>query len=186
MAHAGAVWALTSSGSATPFVDVAQLQPRLQPSVPMEGVEVSALAVAPWTPTWRWPLASSPAALSSPYGARWGRTHEGVDVAAPIGVAVVATADGRVVQAGPRGSLGWAVELEHADGWTSRYGHLSAVDVELGQRVGAGDALGRVGQTGRATGPHLHLELRRHGEPVDPCPVLRTPQGRRACVGEAR
>ena len=98
--------------------------------------------------------------------------HAGVDVAAPSGTPVAAAAAGTVVRAGSAGGYGLLVEVDHGQGVVTRYAHLSATDVAPGQRVAAGAQLGAVGSTGRSTGPHLHLELRVDGEPVDPQGLL--------------
>ncbi len=118
--------------------------------------------------------AASPPRISRSYG--WGndpidgrgRFHAGVDLAAPTGTPVLAIAPGRVVDVGPRGSYGLLIELEHAQGWRTRYAHLSGADVSEGQWVVRGQALGKVGQSGRATGPHLHFEARKNGANADP------------------
>ncbi|HEX9943213.1 MAG TPA: M23 family metallopeptidase [Thermoanaerobaculia bacterium] len=94
--------------------------------------------------------------------------HQGVDIAAAPGQPVRASADGVVVQAGVIGGLGQAVYVAHGFGVTTRYGHMSHIDVRPGQRVKRGDALGRVGNTGRSTGYHLHYEVRVDGDPVNP------------------
>jgi murein DD-endopeptidase MepM/ murein hydrolase activator NlpD len=94
--------------------------------------------------------------------------HQGVDIAAAPGQPVRASADGIVMIAGDQGGLGKAVFLAHGYGLTTRYGHMSAVNVRPGQRVRRGDVLGRVGSTGRSTGYHLHYEVRLDGEPVNP------------------
>lgn len=133
-----------------------------------EGVTVSALAVATWPGGWRWPVDG---VVSSAFGPRWGRLHQGLDVAAPAGTPVFAARGGRVVRAGSYGDLGLMVELDHGGGWTSRYGHLSVVDVAVGDRAD-GVVLGRVGATGNATGPHLHWEIRKDGAAVDPMCAL--------------
>lgn len=94
--------------------------------------------------------------------------HQGVDIAAAPGQPVRASADGIVVRAGTLGGLGRAIHLAHGYGITTRYGHLSKVEVRPGQRVKRGDVIGRVGNTGRSTGYHLHYEVRQDGEPVNP------------------
>jgi murein DD-endopeptidase MepM/ murein hydrolase activator NlpD len=94
--------------------------------------------------------------------------HQGVDIAAAHGQPVRASADGIVMRANPIGGLGNAVYIAHGFGVTTRYGHLSRLDVRPGQRVKRGDVVGRVGNTGRSTGPHLHYEVRVDGEPVNP------------------
>lgn len=96
------------------------------------------------------------------------RDHHGLDLAAPTGTRVVAVTDGRVVAAGDRGGYGLVVEVDHGGGVTTRYAHLSAIDVVVGDRLDAGERLGAVGSTGASTGPHLHLEVRVDGTPIDP------------------
>lgn len=94
--------------------------------------------------------------------------HQGVDIAAAPGQPVRASADGIVMRAGTIGGLGRAIYLAHGYGITTRYGHLSKVEVRPGQRVKRGDIIGRVGNTGRSTGYHLHYEVRQDGQPVNP------------------
>lgn len=94
--------------------------------------------------------------------------HQGIDIAADPGTPVQASADGIVVQSGVVGGLGKAVYLAHGYGVSTRYGHLSQIDVRPGQRVKRGDTVGRVGSTGRSTGYHLHYEVRLDGQPVNP------------------
>lgn len=94
--------------------------------------------------------------------------HQGVDIAAAPGQPVRASADGVVVRAGEIGGLGQAVFVAHGFGVTTRYGHMSRIDVRPGQRVKRGDIVGRVGNTGRSTGYHLHYEVRVDGDPVNP------------------
>jgi len=101
------------------------------------------------------------------------RHHDGVDLGAPEGSAIRASADGVVLSAGPRGGYGNAVEVDHGNGLTTLYGHASQVLVEAGQTVKAGQEIARVGSTGRSTGPHLHFEVRMGGRPVDPARVLK-------------
>ena len=98
--------------------------------------------------------------------------HAGVDYAASTGTEVHASAAGTVLRAGRRGGYGLMVEIDHGQGHVTRYGHLSAIDVEDGQAIEAGEILGRVGSTGRSTGPHLHYEVRRAGKAVDPMDYL--------------
>ncbi|MFL6196885.1 MAG: peptidoglycan DD-metalloendopeptidase family protein [Thermoanaerobaculia bacterium] len=94
--------------------------------------------------------------------------HQGVDIAAAPGQPVHASADGVVIRAGEIGGLGQAVFVAHGFGVTTRYGHMSRIDVRPGQRVKRGDIVGRVGNTGRSTGYHLHYEVRVDGDPVNP------------------
>ncbi len=94
--------------------------------------------------------------------------HQGVDIAAAPGQPVRASADGVVIRAAEIGGLGQAVFIAHGFGVTTRYGHMSRIEVRPGQRVKRGDIVGRVGNTGRSTGYHLHYEVRVDGDPVNP------------------
>jgi murein DD-endopeptidase MepM/ murein hydrolase activator NlpD len=102
--------------------------------------------------------------------------HSGVDFRDVHGAPVRATGAGRVSHAGPSGGYGNLVEIDHGAGLTTRYAHLSAIDVAEGQIVPAGAVVGRLGSTGRSTGPHLHYEVRIDDEPVDPMRFLRAGQ----------
>jgi murein DD-endopeptidase MepM/ murein hydrolase activator NlpD len=95
--------------------------------------------------------------------------HHGIDLPAPLGQPVQAAYDGVITRAEPdAGGYGQLVVVDHGGGVETRYAHLSAIDVRAGQRVHRGETLGAVGSSGRSTGPHLHFELRRGGDPVDP------------------
>jgi murein DD-endopeptidase MepM/ murein hydrolase activator NlpD len=108
--------------------------------------------------------------ISSRFGPRWGRMHKGLDIAAPLGTPVVASADG-VIEIPPYDTNGygnWIVVI-HANGYETYYGHLSEILVKEGQRVKAGHTLGLVGSTGTgSSGPHLHHEIRLFGEAKNP------------------
>lgn len=99
------------------------------------------------------------------------RFHAGIDIARPAGTRVIASSDGRVVQAGWASGYGLLVTIDHGRGLQTRYAHLSSLGVAPGQQVRRGDVLGSVGSTGRSTGPHLHYELRLNGQPVSPVPA---------------
>lgn len=96
------------------------------------------------------------------------RMHSGVDLAAPQGTPVQATADGVVTSAGWRGGYGILISLGHGSGVQTRYAHLSAIAVQPGTRVRAGQVIGYVGSTGNSTGPHLHYEVRVNGRAINP------------------
>jgi murein DD-endopeptidase MepM/ murein hydrolase activator NlpD len=98
--------------------------------------------------------------------------HPGFDLAAPTGTPVAAAASGTVVHAGPAGTYGNLITIRHENGLETRYAHLSAVDIQVGAHVEAGQPIGKVGTTGYSTGPHLHFEVRRDGQTVDPAPLL--------------
>jgi murein DD-endopeptidase MepM/ murein hydrolase activator NlpD len=123
------------------------------------------------------PLAMPMAAIreiSSGYGLRpdpfrrVAAMHAGVDFKGPWAEPVLAAAAGTVVRAGWDGGYGKLVEIMHDNAVSTRYGHLSLIGVSVGQRVERGGTLGRMGSTGRSTGPHLHYETRVNGEPIDP------------------
>jgi murein DD-endopeptidase MepM/ murein hydrolase activator NlpD len=99
--------------------------------------------------------------------------HSGMDFRAPVGMAAKATAAGVVTRAGWAGGYGRMVEVDHGNGFTTRYGHLSKVLVKVGEKVQAGDKVGLTGSSGRSTGPHLHYEVRRNGEALDPVRFLK-------------
>jgi murein DD-endopeptidase MepM/ murein hydrolase activator NlpD len=117
-----------------------------------------------------WPLYGP---VTSPFGPRNGRLHAGMDIGSPHYQEVVAAADGEVIYAGnTRGSLGKAVVLQHGQGIRTVYAHLSVVIARERDTVRQGQAIGGVGDTGRATGPHLHFEIRKNGVPVNPAAYL--------------
>ncbi len=116
-----------------------------------------------------WPLKGR---ISSGYGWRGEKFHYGIDIAAPLGTAFGAAAEGRVTHAGYRGSYGIMIELDHGGGYLSRYGHASRASVAVGQRVSAGQTIGYIGMTGNTTGPHLHFEIHAAGEKVNPLRYL--------------
>jgi murein DD-endopeptidase MepM/ murein hydrolase activator NlpD len=117
--------------------------------------------------------------LSSGFGVRsdpfLGRPamHTGLDFRASTGDPVRATANGRVVSAGWAGGYGRMVEIDHGNGLSTRYGHMSRINVKVGEQIHIGQVVGEVGSTGRSTGPHLHYETRIDGEAVDPQRFLR-------------
>lgn len=111
--------------------------------------------------------------LTSSYGRRWGRLHAGIDLASGIGSPVRAVTNATVLSAGWEGGYGRCVRLVHSDGTVTVYAHLSAITVNKGERVAAGERVGREGNTGQSTGPHLHFEVRINGTPVNPVSWLR-------------
>lgn len=99
--------------------------------------------------------------------------HTGTDFRATTGTSVMATGPGTVIAAGPSGGYGKLIEIDHGNGITSRYAHLSSILVDVGDVVAMGEIIGRVGSTGRSTGPHLHYELRRDDDAFNPMPHIR-------------
>jgi murein DD-endopeptidase MepM/ murein hydrolase activator NlpD len=110
------------------------------------------------------------AVVTSCFGPRWGRIHEGVDLAGPDGTPILAAGAGVVVRAGVAEGYGNAVLIDHGNGFLTHYGHMSVVGVRVGQRVAAGEQIGQEGSTGHSTGPHLHFEVHQgfYKNPVEP------------------
>jgi len=110
--------------------------------------------------------------VTSPFGYRWGRLHEGIDIGVPNGTPIHAAADGTVIYCGWESGYGNLVVIDHGNGIATAYGHQSAIAASCGQHVLQGDIIGYVGSTGHSTGPHLHFEVRVDGNPVDPLGYL--------------
>jgi murein DD-endopeptidase MepM/ murein hydrolase activator NlpD len=110
--------------------------------------------------------------LSSPFAMRWGRMHEGVDLAGSYGSQILAAVEGTVLYAGPESGYGEVLKVLDWDGTQTWYGHMSKFLVKAGDHVQAGQPIALVGAAGDATGPHLHFEVRINGAPVDPIPFL--------------
>ena len=104
----------------------------------------------------------------NPFNGEGREVHEGLDIAVDFGAPVTATADGLVIYAAPHAGYGNLVIVYHSNGITTRYGHLSRISVEAGQRVKRTDQVGNAGSTGRSTGPHVHYEIRENDQSVDP------------------
>jgi murein DD-endopeptidase MepM/ murein hydrolase activator NlpD len=123
-----------------------------------------------------WPV-SGP--ITSPFGMRFDpvqhhyQLHSGIDVAAPQGVTISAASEGKIIFAGWYGGYGNAIIIDHGGGISTLYGHCSQIFVGVGQEVQRGQAIGAVGMTGDATGPHVHFEVRVNGKPVDPMSYLK-------------
>ncbi len=116
-----------------------------------------------------WPV-SGP--VTSPFGMRWGRMHEGIDIGAAYGTPIHAAAAGTVIYAGWLGGYGNLAVIDHGGALATAYGHQSAIAVANGQQVSQGQTIGYVGCTGHCFGPHLHFEVRVNGTPVDPLGYL--------------
>lgn len=102
------------------------------------------------------------------------RAHKGIDLAAPVGTPIYATADGKVSRASWFSGYGLFVSIEHGGDMQTRYGHMSRLNVADGQMIHKGDVIGFVGSTGNSTGPHLHYEVRVSGEAVNPAPYMQS------------
>jgi murein DD-endopeptidase MepM/ murein hydrolase activator NlpD len=116
-----------------------------------------------------WPLLVH---VGDGFGVRAPRFHAGIDLPAPAGTAVIASAAGKVTWAAPRGGWGNLVTVDHGHGVRTMYAHLATFGVKVGQWIAGGTVLGRVGSTGDATGPHLHFEVRVGGAAIDPRQAL--------------
>lgn len=119
-----------------------------------------------------WPVPAS-TTISSGFGHRWGRAHEGIDISARIGSHIVAAAEGVVVYSGSEiGGYGNITVIAHKNGYFSVYAHAKANFTKIGQRVYRGQVISQIGMTGRTSGPHLHFEIRKNGEAIDPAGFL--------------
>lgn len=116
-----------------------------------------------------WPVQGS---VSSPFGARWGRMHEGIDITAPAGATVVASTSGTVIHAGSMGGYGLLVLIQHPGGIVTAYAHNSSIAVGVGASVAQGQQIASVGCTGSCSGNHVHFEVRVGGSPTDPMNYL--------------
>ncbi len=110
--------------------------------------------------------------ITSSFGLRWGRMHEGIDIGVGFGTPIRAAAAGTVIHAGWLGGYGNLVVVDHGGGLSTAYGHQQEIYVSSGQQVDQGTVLGEVGSTGNSTGPHLHFEVRVNGSAVDPLGYL--------------
>lgn len=111
--------------------------------------------------------------LSSPFGKRWGRIHAGIDLATPIGTPVHTSDHGRVTFVGIKRGYGKCMIVDHGNGYQSLYGHLDGFVAKKGDIVAKGEVIAKSGNTGRSTGPHLHFEIHKDGEPINPMLFLR-------------
>ncbi|GAA4618857.1 M23 family metallopeptidase [Saccharopolyspora hordei] len=111
--------------------------------------------------------------FTSGFGARWGSSHRGIDIANKIGTPIRAVTAGTVIDAGPASGFGQWIRIKHDDGTITVYGHINTIDVDEGDRVGAGDQIATMGNRGQSTGPHLHFEVHVDGTKTNPLPWLR-------------
>lgn len=110
---------------------------------------------------------------TSGFGQRWGRMHNGTDMAGPIGTPIYATGDGVIIKAEWSSGYGRLIEIRHDFGIVTRYAHLNAIRVDVGQRVSRGDRIGDMGNSGRSTGSHLHYEILANGTAINPMTYIR-------------
>ncbi|WP_342507550.1 peptidoglycan DD-metalloendopeptidase family protein [Sporosarcina sp. FSL K6-2383] len=123
------------------------------------------------TGSFTWPTVGG--YVSSQMGTRWGRTHQGIDIARPSSRTIKAADNGVVTSAGWQGAYGNRIVITHNNGYETLYAHLSSIDVSVGQTIPQGTAIGVMGSTGRSTGTHLHFEVFKNGANVNPMSVLR-------------
>jgi murein DD-endopeptidase MepM/ murein hydrolase activator NlpD len=119
---------------------------------------------------WCWPAGVR--TTTSEFGSRWGRMHEGLDIAGSVGTPIYAAQPGRVTFAGRQGGYGNLMLVDHGGGIVTAYAHQNRFVASVGQTVSCGQAIGEIGSTGNSTGPHLHFEVRVNGTPVDPSGYL--------------
>jgi murein DD-endopeptidase MepM/ murein hydrolase activator NlpD len=148
----------------------------------LEGSTASTIAIPSRRPVDNMRLTSSFGTRSDPFNGRRAR-HNGIDIPGPIGTPIYATADGTVGRAQRLGGYGNYVEVEHGLSLQTRYGHLSQILVQPGQRVRRGDIIGLMGSTGRSTGSHLHYEVRIAGAPTNPMQFVAEDGAMVAAVG---
>lgn len=154
---------------------IQQRQRELEAERRAAGIATGGQASGGGSGTFSWPVTGT---ITSPFGWRsnpFGGSpefHQGLDIAAPTGTTVTAAAAGTVIMAQWYGGYGNYILIDHGGGYSTGYGHLSAIYVSNGQAVKRGQAIGAVGSTGASTGPHLHFEVRIDGKPVDPAPRL--------------
>ncbi len=138
--------------------------PAAEPTVSRADAELVS-APATGTGSLSWPVGGT---VTSGFGPRWGRQHNGLDIGANTGTAVAAAGSGTVIAAGLSGAYGNRVLVDHGGGLVTLYAHMSAINVSTGQTVSTGSAIGAVGCTGSCTGPHLHFETRVNGTAYSP------------------
>lgn len=140
---------------------------------PVNRVVVKGTKVSPSRGTGQlsWPAVGG--YISSYQGMRWGRLHKGIDIAGPSNLAILAADNGTVTYAGWNGGYGNMVQINHNNGMTTLYAHLSSIDVSVGQVVGKGQKIGIMGTTGNSTGIHLHFEVYKNGQLQNPIDYLR-------------
>nr|BAD15075.1 putative peptidase [Saccharopolyspora erythraea] len=110
--------------------------------------------------------------FTSGFGARWGSSHKGIDIANSIGTPIKSVSAGKVISAGPASGFGQWVRVQHDDGTVTVYGHINTIDVSVGQQVDAGEQIATMGNKGQSTGPHLHFEVIEGGSEINPLPWL--------------
>ena len=147
----------------------AELAAKIQAAQSAAASSSTPMTSAPSASGFVWPVQGI---LTSSFGWRWGRMHEGIDIAVGSGTPVVASAAGTVIVAGWMGGYGNLVVVDHGNGIATAYGHNTSVAVGVGQSVAQGQVIAYSGNTGNSTGPHVHFEVRVNGGAVDPLGYL--------------
>lgn len=141
-----------------------------EPKTEVIAIGTKANAIKAATGAFRVPAFGS---ITSRFGYRWGRIHEGIDISGRIGQPIYAADGGKVIFSGVESGYGNLVKIDHGNGLVTFYGHCSRLLVSVGQKVSKGDKIALVGSTGNSTGPHVHFEVRKNGVPVDPMGYLK-------------
>ena len=178
IAKLGYVDALDQGAQGGPFDSASQADPTFKSLFTswkkLDNLADGAIAVPSEKPVRTAEFTSGYGTRTDPFQGRAAR-HQGIDLAAPVGTPIYATADGTVTEAGYNsGGYGNLIKLEHGRGIETRYAHLSRITVSPGQRVARGQVIGHMGSTGRSTGSHLHYEVRIDGRAVNPIPFMRS------------
>jgi len=146
-----------------------KIQAQIQASSSTSAAPLPAGPIQGGSGGWIWPVNGS---VTSPYGPRWGRMHEGIDISAPAGTPIRAANSGQVILAAPTSGYGNYTCIDHGGGLSSCYAHQSSYATSVGASVSQGDVIGYVGCTGSCFGDHLHFEIRVNGSAVDPLGYL--------------
>lgn len=178
LAKLGYVKAIGKGGQGGPFEASSQADPTFKSLFTswkkLDNLADDAIAIPSDKPVKTAEFTSGYGVRSDPFSGGSAR-HAGIDLAAPAGTPIYATADGVVSEAGwNSGGYGRLIKIDHGRGIETRYAHLSAISVAAGQRVARGQMIGRMGSTGRSTGSHLHYEVRIDGRAVNPIPFMKS------------
>ena len=147
----------------------AQIEAQIRASQQPAGEQMPGPLPGPSASGFIWPLSGT---LTSPFGPRWGRMHEGIDISVPVGTPIRAVADGRTIIAAYTGGYGNYTCIDHGGHLSSCYAHQNGYNTSVGQMVKQGQVIGSSGNTGNSTGPHLHFEVRVNGAAVNPLSYL--------------
>ena len=160
----------TSTGATPPPTTPPTTTPTTEPG-PGSGpsTTTTTLPKVPGGPAFQWPVQGP---ITSPFGMRWGKMHEGIDIGVPTGTPIHAAAAGTVFYSGWLTGYGNVILIDHGNGWTTLYAHQSELIAQVDQTVSAGQTIGLSGSTGHSTGPHVHFEIRIWDVPHNPLDYL--------------